>query len=157
MSIPTADARPDDGDWPPFRVLCVDDNPDCADSTALMLRVMGFEAKACYGGQAALALNDTFRPSVCLIDLNMPDMPGDDLARRLLAAPHWRPLLLVAITARDDENSRARTKAAGFHLHLVKPADPSKVLAVVDALFQAAAALSGRGSAPPGEAPPSRD
>src|SRR5262249_17453888 len=73
--------------WPPFRALCVDDNRDCADSFALLLRAMGFEARACYDGRAALQLNDSFRPAIGFLDLNMAGMDGDELARRLREAP----------------------------------------------------------------------
>jgi CheY-like chemotaxis protein len=134
-----ADAPDKAEPWPPYRVLCVDDNRDCADSAALLLRVMGFESRACYDGESALALNDSFRPAICFLDLNMPGMEGDEVARRLLSADGWRPLLLVAMTAMQDEQSCARISAAGFHLHLVKPVEPGKLLKVVDALFQVAA------------------
>ncbi len=50
-------------------------------------------------------------------------------------------LLLVAVTAMSDEVSRQRTIAGGFNLHLVKPVDPEKLVAVVDALFRQAEAM----------------
>jgi CheY-like chemotaxis protein len=124
--------------WPPFRVLCVDDHHDCADSSAMLLGLLGFEARACYDGRSALLANETFRPALCFLDLNMPGMAGDELARRLRSSPGWRPLLLVAVTAMSDEDSRARTAAAGFDLHLVKPVGPRDLLGVVDLLFRAA-------------------
>ncbi|HEX3148608.1 MAG TPA: response regulator [Gemmataceae bacterium] len=123
---------------PPFRVLCVDDNHDCADSLALLLQVMGFETRTCYDGRCALVANQTFRPGICFIDLNMPGMDGDEVARQLLAQDDWQPLLLVAMTAMSDEASRLRTTTAGFDMHLVKPMDPHKLTLVVDALFRAA-------------------
>src|SRR4051812_36969340 len=70
---------------PPLRVLVVDDNRDCADSTVLLLRAAGFEARACYDGPAALQEVGPFRPGLCFLDLNMPGMDGDDLAVRLRA------------------------------------------------------------------------
>ena len=45
-------------------------------------------------------------------------------------------MMLVAITAMSDEDSRARTKAAGFDFHLVKPVDPQKLLHIVYSLFK---------------------
>jgi two-component system, OmpR family, response regulator len=122
--------------WPPFRVLFVDDNRDAANSSALLLRIMGFETRACYDGPSALILNETFRPGVCFLDLNMPGMEGDELARRLRDAPAWRPLLVVAVTAMSDKKSCERIAAAGFDLHLVKPVDPDALVKVVDLLFQ---------------------
>ena len=72
-----------EGPWPPFRVLCVDDDADTADSTALLLRRVGFEALACYDGPAALCAAEEFRPSVCLLDLCMPGINGVEAARRV--------------------------------------------------------------------------
>jgi CheY-like chemotaxis protein len=124
--------------WPPFRVLCVDDNRDCADSSALLFETLGFDARAAYDGPAALALNESFRPAVCLLDLNLPGMTGDELAKQLRAGLGWRPLLLVAVTAMSDEKARIRIEAAQFDLHLVKPVDPQKLVGLVDSLFRAA-------------------
>jgi CheY-like chemotaxis protein len=116
---------------PPFRILCVDDRRDAADAEVLLLRAGGFEALACYDGPSALLAAEAFRPNVCLLDLNMPGMDGDEVAIRLLGRPGWHPLVLIAVTAMGDEASRARTEAAGFHLHLVKPVDPRKLLRMV--------------------------
>ena len=122
---------------PPLRVLCVDDNRDVADSTADLLSLVGFEVRVCYSGAAALVAAVEFRPGVCLIDLNMPGMDGDELAPRLRALPGDPPLILVAVTAMSDEASTRRIREAGFDLHLVKPVDPHQLLAVVDRLWQA--------------------
>jgi len=130
-------ATPTPGAEPPLRVLVVDDNRDAADSTADLLRVVGFDARACYDGLAALELADGFLPNVCLIDLNMPGMDGDALAARLHERAGGRLLVLVAVTAMGDEVSRRRTREAGFSLHLVKPVDPHDLLAVVDRVWRA--------------------
>ncbi len=119
---------------PPLRVLCVDDNPDVADSEAMLLRTVGFEARACYGGAEALGLAESFRPGVCLIDLSMPGMAGDELARRLRDWAAGRPLVLVAVTAMRPHQAGDRLQA--FDLHLVKPVDPRQLLAVVDRLWE---------------------
>jgi two-component system OmpR family response regulator len=128
----TGDARP-----PPFRVLVVDDNRDVADSTAQLLTIVGFETRACYDGPSALHVADAFRPGVCLLDLNMPGMGGEELAVRLRAGAGSRPLVLVAVTAMSSPEYRERTAAAGFDLHLVKPVDPFQLVEVVDTLFRA--------------------
>jgi CheY-like chemotaxis protein len=114
-----------------FRVLCVDDNRDIADSAVVLLKAFGFEARACYDGRTALKVAVDFRPSVCVLDLNMPGMAGDELAVQLMAQPDWQPVLMVAVTAMGDTAHRERTTAAGFHAHLIKPADPEQLLALV--------------------------
>jgi two-component system OmpR family response regulator len=114
-----------------FRVLCVDDNPDIADSLVFLLRIIGFDAQACYDGRTALKRATEFHPMVCVLDLNMPGMAGDQLAVQLMAQPDWHPILMVALTAMSNEAYRKRTTAAGFHIHLIKPVDPEQLVALV--------------------------
>ncbi len=119
------------------RVLVVDDNRDAADTTAGLLRLGGYDVRVCYDGATAVAEAAVFAPAVCLLDLQMPGMAGDELARLLgaqaAAAGRPRPAL-VAVTAQADADSRRRTAAAGFSLHLVKPVHPSDLTAVVGGL-----------------------
>jgi CheY-like chemotaxis protein len=121
---------------PRLRVLVVDDNRDLAESTADLMRVVGFEAVACYGGLAALDIAAAFHPDLCLVDLNMAGMEGDELGRQLRDRAGGRPLVLVAVTAMDDARSRRRTSDAGFRLHLVKPVDPHDLVRIVDELWR---------------------
>src|SRR5579883_2568196 len=64
-----------------LRVLCVDDFHDSADTLGALLRIYGCDVKVCYDGPSALALAESFRPDVCVLDLTMPGMDGDELAR----------------------------------------------------------------------------
>lgn len=115
----------------PLRVLCVDDYRDSADTLGALLRIYGCEVRVCYNGPSALALAETFHPDVCVLDLTMPGMDGDELARlirELRLEPEPR---LVAVTALGDEVARRRTAAAGFDFHLLKPVDPDELANVV--------------------------
>ena len=130
MEVPTS---------PPLRVLCVDDNQDSADSMAMLLDMLGCEVEVSYGGAAALALAEEFRPDVCLLDLTMPGMDGLELARRLRQRAAGRRMLLVAMTALGSPDDRSRTAAAGFDHHLTKPVE-------IDALTAALRRFAGGGS-----------
>ena len=112
-----------------LKILCVDDNHDVADTMSELLSLVGHETKACYDGVTALDQFDEFRPHVCLIDLNMPGMNGDELAVKLREA--GRPVKLVAITARSDEAGSRRIRAAGFDRHFIKPVSLSDLLAAI--------------------------
>jgi two-component system OmpR family response regulator len=120
------------GDAPPsLRVLCVDDFHDSADTLGALLRIYGCEVKVCYDGPTALALAPVFRPDVCVIDLTMPGMDGDELAARLRDCGLTPAPRLVAVTAMGDEDARRRTTAAGFDFHLLKPVDPDQLANIV--------------------------
>ncbi|QEL19161.1 response regulator [Limnoglobus roseus] len=114
----------------PLRVLCVDDNQDAAVSTADLLNLDGFDARACHCGVTALAVAAEFRPDVCLLDLSMPGMNGVELGRRLREELTGL-MRVIAVTAMGDAGSRMATRKAGFDAHLVKPVDPERLLAVL--------------------------
>jgi CheY-like chemotaxis protein len=109
---------------PPRRVLVVDDNVDSADSMAELLRVWGHEVQAVHCGSEALAAAPAFRPEVALLDIDMPDMTGYELARRLRALHGFNGTAFVALTGFGQDEDHRRSAEAGFRAHLVKPVDP---------------------------------
>jgi CheY-like chemotaxis protein len=111
----------------PLRVLVADDNCDCADSLAELLRLVGCTVGACYDGGAALALAERLRPDVCILDLWMPVLDGWDVAPRLRASAGDRPLLLIALTGLAGARAEADSLYAGFDHHILKPSDPNEL------------------------------
>ncbi len=118
--------------YAPLRVLCVDDNRDAADSLGALLRLVGFEARVCHDAATALTVAAGFAPEACVLDITMPGMDGCELAESFRDGRGGRTLFLVAVTAHSDPEAVARTTAAGFDLHLVKPVAPQ---ALIDVLF----------------------
>lgn len=116
---------------PVLRVLCVDDNRDAADTLGILLELGGYQTRVCYDGPTALVAADDFRPDAAILDLTMPGMDGDELARRLRATEWGHTLPLVALTALSGDDARARTTSAGFDLHLVKPVHPDRLANVL--------------------------
>ena len=118
----------------PLRVLCVDDNRDSADSTALLLGLCGYDAVACYDGPSGLAEAARVPPDACLLDLNMPGMDGDELAVRIRDRVPDRRIVFVALTAQVGESATERIRRAGFRHHLIKPVAPDALLAALQPL-----------------------
>jgi PAS domain S-box-containing protein len=105
------------------RILIVDDNADCADSLSRLLASLGHETATEYNAEAALDRADAFAAHVVLLDLNMRGLDGFEICRRLRAGrPSHRPRI-IAVTGWGRDEDRARTAAAGFDAHLVKPVD----------------------------------
>ena len=75
-------------------------------------------------GLAAIEMAHSFRPSVVLLDIGLPDMDGYAIARRLRSEPETHDCVLVALTGYGQPEDRLRSKANGFDHHLVKPIDP---------------------------------
>jgi signal transduction histidine kinase len=109
------------------RILVADDNRDAADSLASMLRLLGHEVCIAYDGAEAVALAETFRPRLALLDIGMPRLNGYEAARAIRARNERakQDMLLVALTGWGQPEDKRRSKLAGFHHHLVKPVDPA--------------------------------
>ncbi len=116
---------------PRRRVLVVDDNPDAADSLALLLGLAGQEVRAAYDGPSALARAGDFRPQMVFLDIGMPGMDGYEVARRLRRQAGPNGVVLVALTGWGQDEDRRRSEEAGFDRHLVKPVEPEALEAIL--------------------------
>lgn len=114
-----------------WSVLVVDDNTDAADTLALLLRLHGHRVTTAYTGADALAAARNEEPDAVFLDLRLPGADGYEVARHLRAAVPGRKLLLVAVTGYGQDGDHKRTREAGFDHHLVKPADPAALLALL--------------------------
>lgn len=112
------------------KILVVDDNVDAANLTAEILRVFGLEVAVAFGGREALAAVEIEAPDVVFLDLGMPIMDGYAVAQALRARPALAGLKIVALTAWGDRAAREKTKAAGFDLHLTKPAQIKELVEI---------------------------
>ncbi len=103
------------------RVLVVDDNRDAADSIAMVLAALGADVRVAYDGNTALELIESYRPTVALLDIGMPEMDGYQLARRIRARSTGQQVILVALTGWGQEDDQRQSREAGFDRHLIKP------------------------------------
>jgi two-component system OmpR family response regulator len=126
---------------PRGRVLCVDDQPDIALSLTTLLCLQGYAARACHDGPAALALAARFRPTVCVLDINMPVMDGFELATKLLDLLGPRTVL-VAVTGQTGPDLPQKAADAGFDWMFAKPVDPDLLIKTLVELEAEAAAES---------------
>ncbi len=111
-----------DGARPPGRrIVVVDDNLDAAEMLARSLELLGHQTWVAHDGAAGLALLREVCPDVALVDLGLPIMDGYELAEHIRREPALAALRLFALTGYSGDQERQRTRAAGFHEHLVKP------------------------------------
>ncbi|MDQ3058289.1 MAG: ATP-binding protein [Pseudomonadota bacterium] len=132
----SVEPHPQDAAWQaqsPLRVMIVDDNADAAQMLAMFLQALGHEVLVEYSARQALERARTESPDVCLLDIGLPEIDGNELAQRIRAQPENANAVLIAITGYGQENDRETALAAGFSHHLVKPVDPMKLAALLAA------------------------
>jgi CheY-like chemotaxis protein len=127
------------------RVLVIDDAQDACEGLALLLELEGYRVESALDGPGGLACAACFEPNVVLLDLAMPHMSGYDVARALRRLPATRNALIVALTGLGEFDDIARSRAAGFDHHQVKPVDVDALLALIDRHFEQVARGGVRG------------
>jgi signal transduction histidine kinase len=108
-------------------ILVVDDNRDAADSLAMLLSLKGDAVRTANSGREALQAAGEEPPDVVFLDIGMSDLNGYEVARQLRQQPGLSGAVLVAVSGHGSDGDRLRSKAEGFHAHLVKPVEPAAV------------------------------
>lgn len=118
------------------RVLIVEDNYDLRNVLADLCGIWGHEVLVAGDGLTGVASALDHPPDVALIDINLPDIDGCEVARRIRADARGAGILLVALTAYCSTEQRTAATAAGFNLYVLKSADVAEVIAAITAARQ---------------------
>lgn len=106
-----------------MRVLIVEDDPDSSSCLAEMVRFWGYDTWAADSAAEARGLAMVVKPDVVLLDFQLPDVDGPELALELRQDPRTGDAFLVMITAFAFTDYEERALAAGIQRFMVKPVD----------------------------------
>ena len=119
------------------RILLVDDDPDIGESTAMMMRLSGYEVETASDLDAALQAARRLRPQLVLVDLALPRTDGYEVARELRKLPEMDSgVSYVAVSGFGRPEDFERTEQAGFARLMVKPVDPAELDRLVRSLLE---------------------
>lgn len=128
------------GDRP--TILVVEDDSGLREMLVALLARSGYAVRTAASAAEALArAANGPPPGAMILDIGLPDLSGLDLLPRLHALPLMNHVPALALTGWGDDADVERTRAAGFVLHLVKPAD----LAVVTSWLGSVTGVAARG------------
>ena len=114
-----------------LRTVVIDDNADARELLAELLKSHGHDVMTAADGHEGLAMIRDHRPDVALVDLGLPGIDGLALAHELRVQCPDLCTRLIALTGYGHASDMQRTKEAGFHAHLVKPATVVSILAAL--------------------------
>ncbi len=114
-------------------VLVADDNRDIAETMAEVLRLEGHDVHLAFDGNEAFERYQQLKPEVVLLDIGMPGLRGDEVARMIRSQPSQGLVRLVAITGWGQPSDKESALAAGFDVHMTKPVDIARLIALVGA------------------------
>jgi phosphotransferase system HPr (HPr) family protein len=108
-------------------ILVVDDYKDTASTLALWLEQLGHNVQIASDGYQAVEIARRQRPNCVLLDLGLPGFDGYQVAAALRQELPG-PLLIIAVTAFSQDESRRQVLAAGCDHCVSKPVDPGTLL-----------------------------
>jgi two-component system cell cycle response regulator DivK len=120
------------------QLLVVDDHPINMKLISFLLELEGYEVRTAGSGSEALAILESYRPRLILMDLQMPGMNGFELTQQLKAAPATKDIIIIAVTAYAMKGDEQRARAAGCDDYITKPIDNDELPRLVARLLQTA-------------------
>ena len=113
-------------------VLIVDDNEHLREILASMLKFSGYEIVEAATGSEAIQKAATTQPDLILLDLDLPDIKGIDVAKRIKATPEAAHIPIIACSASSGWESRDEALQAGMVEYLQKPIQFSVMKEIID-------------------------
>lgn len=102
-------------------ILIVDDSRENADILRRYLELRGYAIRIAYNGEDALALFDSVRPALVLLDVLMPGRDGWDVCRAMRQHPHGAQARIVMLTGLGERRAREGMVLTGADDVITKP------------------------------------
>lgn len=119
-----------------YSILLVDDETDVLEFMGYNLRKEEFKVYTCNNGKEAIRLARKFLPDLIILDVMMPEMDGIETCREIRNIPELSDILILFLTARNEDYSQIAGFNAGADDYLSKPIKPQVFILRVKALLR---------------------
>jgi diguanylate cyclase (GGDEF)-like protein len=120
------------------RILVVEDDEFHAAFARTLLESAGYQVDVCSAPRSFADHMATFHPELLLMDVNLPEISGYDLARLVRQQEQHAALPIIFLTSEGEMESRIRAAKAGGDEHLTKPVHPALLASAVGARLERA-------------------
>lgn len=114
-------------------VLVVEDETKIRELLRSYLEREGFDVLTTGSGAEAITLARSAAPDLIVLDLGLPDVPGEEVAREL---QEWGPVPILVLTAKSGEEDRIRGLELGADDYVTKPFSPRELMLRVHAILR---------------------
>ena len=114
-------------------ILIIDDNIDGGNSLQLYLQLLGHQASVVSSGTTAMESLAQEMPDFIILDIGLPDMTGNEVARRIRAMPKGDLPLILAASGWSSESDKQQILEAGCDMHRAKPLDLEELAKLIEA------------------------
>src|SRR5215468_4069656 len=126
-------------------VLVVEDERKLRDLVRSYLERAGFTVLSTDSGAEALTMALTSTPDLVILDLGLPDVPGETVARELRAGAVTATTPILMLTAKSTEEDRIRGLELGADDYVTKPFSPRELVLRVQAILRRGAPAAAQG------------
>jgi len=113
-------------------ILVVDDNEDNAHIIRDYLEARGYPISVAYNGDEAMALFDSVKPSIVLLDVMMPGRDGWQVCREMKESEIGADVRIIMVTALQDWMDKRQAIETGADDFVEKPFELAKLAMVVE-------------------------
>lgn len=113
------------------RILIIEDQDDNRRILRDLLTAAGYELIEAGTGEDGVALAESQRPDLILMDIQLPGLDGYEATRRIKANPVLRPIPIIAVTSYALSGDDVKAREAGCDAYVTKPFSPRALLAKV--------------------------
>ena len=124
------------------KILIVEDNHDCCELLAFLVRRLGYDAIPVHTGEEAIARAITTHPDLIFMDLGLPGIDGIEAAAAIRQHPDTAGIPIVALSARSQETWEKKALDAGMAMYLSKPAPPAAIKETIEKFINQDSAAS---------------
>jgi len=110
-----------------IRILYIEDNRENLLLVRRILEAEGFSVTGAPDGPSGLEIAAEMQPDLILLDINLPEIDGYDLARRFRQTPGLQQVPILAVTANVMHGDRERTLEAGCDGYIQKPIEVDRL------------------------------
>jgi DNA-binding response OmpR family regulator len=110
------------------QILIADDEPFIVRSLAFILRREGLETAVARDGEETVEKARALRPRILFLDIMMPKRNGFEICRLIKDDPTTRPIYVIMLTAKGQEEDKRKSLLAGADEYITKPFSPRQVI-----------------------------
>ncbi|HZU86465.1 MAG TPA: response regulator [Anaerolineaceae bacterium] len=127
-------------------ILCIEDNPDNSLLIKRVIESLGYKYFGAPDGITGISMAEEMKPDLILLDINLPDIDGYEVAERLrTSSESWLALVpIIAVTANALKGDAEKALAAGCDVYMSKPINIHELWERVEAILGSSENISKR-------------
>lgn len=114
------------------KILIIEDNRQNMYLTTFLLEKNGYEVIQAWTGVEGIEKTDKYRPDLILLDIQLPEMDGYEVAGILKSRPDISNIPIIAVTSFAMRGDREKIMEAGCNGYIEKPINPDKFISEIE-------------------------